>query len=81
MKDVASFVQIIMHGLLVFSTCYFATIATIRLKHCNERLRVLELKTGCLRVQEGPGNRVAIKGALDALSIKMAKDGARLHVH
>ena len=83
MKDVASFVQICMYGLLVLSTCYFATLATLRLKQCNERLRVLELKTGWLRVQEaaGPGKRVVVEGALDALSIELAKEGARLHVH
>lgn len=83
MKDVASLVQITMHVLLAFSTCYFATLATIRLRQCNERLRVLELKTGWLRVQEaaGPGKRVVVEGALDALSVELAKEGARLHVH
>ncbi|MFA5053717.1 MAG: hypothetical protein WC565_06650 [Parcubacteria group bacterium] len=74
MKDLATIVQIVTHLALVVAVCWFAFIVTRRLKVHHERLRLLEQKTGWLRVQEGPDNKVAVEGQLEALCISRQKD-------
>lgn len=74
MKTLATIVEVVLNLLLTGTVVWFAFDVTRRLRRCQERLRVLELKTGWLRVQEGPGNRVAVEGRLDALCITEQKD-------
>jgi hypothetical protein len=74
MKDLATIVQIVTHLALVVTVCWFAFIVTRRLRRHQEQLRLLELKTGWLRVQEGPDNKVTVEGQLEALCINRQKD-------
>ena len=74
MKDLATIVQIFTHLALVVAVCWFAFIVTRRLQQHHKRLRLLEVKTGWLRVQEGPDNKVAVEGQLEALCVSRQKD-------
>lgn len=73
MKTLATVVEIILNGALVATTVWLAFIVTKCLALHRERLRILELKTGWLRVQEGPGKRVTVEGQLDALCLRVQK--------
>jgi hypothetical protein len=74
MKGLATVVEVLGNLFLIGTMVWFAFIATIRLRQHGERLRVLELKTGWLRAQEGPGKRVTVEGQLDALCLRVQKD-------
>lgn len=73
MKEWVAVVQICIHLFLVVTVCWFAFITARQLKRHHERLRILELKTGWLRVQEGPGKRVTVEGQLDAMCVQVQK--------
>lgn len=66
-------VEVLLNGCLIATTVWLAFVTTKQLRLAHERIRVLELKTGWLRIQEGPGNRVAVEGRLDALCIQVQK--------
>ena len=74
MKTLATAVEVVMNLLLVGTVVWFAFITTRRLRLHGERLRVLELKTGWLRIQERPGKRVTVDGQLDLLQLRVQKD-------
>ena len=74
MKDLAAVVQVVTHLSLVVAVVWFAFVVTRRLRRQHEQLRLLELKTGWLRVQEGPDNKVTVEGQLEALCINRQKD-------
>lgn len=74
MKDLATVVPLAMHLFLVAVVIWFGFVVTRRLQRHQEQLRILELKTGWLRVQEGPGKRVEVVGSLNVQPCPMMKD-------
>ena len=75
-----SIVDNVVNAVVLVSLAWLMVGTTRQVRQHAERLRVLELKTGWLRVQEGPGNRVAVEGALDALCITQQKGAAGPYV-
>ncbi len=74
MKAVATVLEVAMNLLFAATVVWYAVVVDRRLQRHQERLRQLELKTGWLSVQEGPGNKVAVEGKLEALCISRQKD-------
>lgn len=52
----------------------FISITTRRLQRYDNRLRILELKTGWLQLTEGPGKRVEVVGTLGVQPVQATKD-------
>jgi hypothetical protein len=71
MKNLATVLEVLSNLFLIGTIAF---VVTRRLRQHGERLRVLELKTGWLRAQEGPGKRVTVEGQLDALCLRVQKD-------
>jgi hypothetical protein len=74
MKVLPSAVETVVNLFWVGTFTLFAFITTRRLRQLHERLRLLELKTGWLRLQEGPGKRVTVVGQLDETCLRVKKD-------
>jgi hypothetical protein len=74
MKDLRAVAEVLENLFSIATIVWFAFIVTKRLRQHGERLRQLELKTGWLRVQELPENKVAVEGQLEALCISRQKD-------